>query len=249
MNTAHDDEVSAENRARQTLEAEMEHNARLRKIIGLSEIDTEQDSEEVVDAKLLERAGALTMIAALVSTPLTGAAEVERRAKLRALRADGWIPEEEEDGSSPGERCAAFAAVAIAWHICVVALAVIVAIAWHVFWPASLDAMCAAAAVGIVVIVAAAAVVVADVAVILANTPQKDAYTDTLDATNAALDAAIKTLITKYTPAAAPAAFVAAAVRCIDVMYAAAMASAVVAVIVAIMWHLLWPDFVPRKKS
>ena len=42
-----------------------------------------------------------TMIAALVSTPLTGDAEAERREKLRALRADGWIPAEgeEKDGS------------------------------------------------------------------------------------------------------------------------------------------------------
>jgi hypothetical protein len=90
------------NTARAHLEAEMARNARLRKILGLSEIDTEVDSEKVVAAKLLERAGAFTMIAALVSTPRTGAAEVERRAKLRALRADGWIPEGEDD-SSPGD--------------------------------------------------------------------------------------------------------------------------------------------------
>jgi hypothetical protein len=86
-----------------TAEAEMARNARLRKILGLSEIDNDDD-EEVVDAKLLERAGVLTMIAALVNTPLTGAAEEERREKLSALRADGWIPPEEDgDGSSPGK--------------------------------------------------------------------------------------------------------------------------------------------------
>jgi hypothetical protein len=43
------------------------------------------------------------MIAALVNTPLTGVAETARREKLRALRADGWIPPEEEDGSPPGK--------------------------------------------------------------------------------------------------------------------------------------------------
>jgi hypothetical protein len=48
------DQLTAQNRAQ--IDAEMERNARLRKILGLLEIDTPLDSEEVVDAKLLERA-------------------------------------------------------------------------------------------------------------------------------------------------------------------------------------------------
>ena len=54
MSTARDDELTAQKRAQ--IDAEMERNARLRKILGLLEIDTPLDSEEVVDAKLLERA-------------------------------------------------------------------------------------------------------------------------------------------------------------------------------------------------
>jgi hypothetical protein len=100
MDTAHDDELAAENGARR--ENEYARNVRLREILGLSEINHDHDSEEVVAAKLLERAGVRAMIATLVSTPLTGYAEVNRRGKLRALRADGWIPEEEEGDSPPG---------------------------------------------------------------------------------------------------------------------------------------------------
>jgi hypothetical protein len=66
---------------------------------SLDEAINNDDSQEVVDAKLLERAGVL--IATLVSTPMTGAAEEERREKVRALRADGWIPE----GCGPPGEC------------------------------------------------------------------------------------------------------------------------------------------------
>jgi hypothetical protein len=43
MNTAYDDELTAENMAH--LEAEVARNARLRQIIGLSEIDNDDDEE------------------------------------------------------------------------------------------------------------------------------------------------------------------------------------------------------------